>query len=250
MTEIVMPPLLVCNLDESGTNKQSPIVTIGGYIAVASAWSDFEVTARSIFNAYGLGYLHGVEFQNRKPPFNTWSPIKQRTFVTELFDVVRRTVEFGVTFSVRKDAYLQAKQVHGRHRNESAYGFAFRGALEHILHDEVVRLAISDYQARLSFVVESGCANQDDLRRIFEIHKAHPSLTSFMGGLDFADKKSTIALQIADFLAYQSRRYVAACEERGGYAPMPDVFAIMTDRIPYRDAVATGFHPTRPADAA
>ena len=181
MTEIVMPPLLVCNLDESGTNKQSPIVTIGGYIAVASAWSDFEVTARSIFNAYGLGYLHGVEFQNRKPPFNTWSPIKQRTFVTELFDVVRRTVEFGVTFSVRKDAYLQAKQVHGRNRNESAYGFAFRGALEHILHDEVVRLAISDYQARLSFVVESGCANQDDLRRIFEIHKAHPSLTSFMG---------------------------------------------------------------------
>jgi len=128
-----MSPLLVCNLDESGTNKQSPIVTIGGYIAIASAWSGFEVTARSIFNAYGVSYLHGVEFQNRKPPFNTWSPIKQRTFVIELFDVVRRTVEFGVTFSVRKDAYLQAKQVHGRNRNESAYGFAFRGALEHMM---------------------------------------------------------------------------------------------------------------------
>jgi len=171
--------------------------------------------------------------------------------VIELFDVVRRTVEFGVTFSVRKDAYLQAKQVHGRNRNESAYGFAFRGALEHILHDEVVRLAIAEHQARLSFVVETGCANQDDLRRIFEIHKAQPSLAPIMGGLDFADKKSTIALQIADFLAYQSRRYVAACEERGGkYAPMPDILAIMTDRIPYRDAVATGFHPTKPADAA
>jgi len=69
-----MSPLFVCNLDESGTNKQSPIVTIGGYIAVASAWSSFEMTARSIFNAYGVGYLHGVEFQNRKLPFNIWVP--------------------------------------------------------------------------------------------------------------------------------------------------------------------------------
>jgi hypothetical protein len=242
---------LVCKLDESGTNKQSPIVTVGGYVALASAWTDFELKARSIFTAYGVRYLHGVEFQNRKPPFNTWSPIKQRTFVIDLFDAVRRTVEFGVTFSVRKDAYLQAKKTHALNRNESAYGFAFRGALDHILRDEVIRIAIAEHRARLSFVVENGCANQDDLRRIFETHKAHASLADIMGGLDFADKKSTIALQTADFLAYQSRRYVAECEVLGGnYVPMPDVLTIMTDRMFYRDAVATGFHPTKPADTA
>ena len=71
-----MSPLFVCNLDESGTNKESPVVTIGGYIALASAWSDFELKARSIFDAYGVHHLHGVEFQHRKPPFNTWSPIR------------------------------------------------------------------------------------------------------------------------------------------------------------------------------
>ena len=36
-----MKPLLVCYLDESGTDKQSPIVTSGVYIALVSAWSDF-----------------------------------------------------------------------------------------------------------------------------------------------------------------------------------------------------------------
>jgi hypothetical protein len=115
-----MGPLLVSYLDESGTNEQSPIITIAGYIALVSAWARFEASTRSIFDAYGVRYLHGVDFQNRKPRFNTWSRIKQRTFVIELFDAVRRTVEFGVTFSVRKDAYLQAKRIHARNRNESA----------------------------------------------------------------------------------------------------------------------------------
>jgi hypothetical protein len=243
--------LLVCYLDESGTDKQSPIVTIGGYIALVSAWSDFEVRTRSIFNAYGVDHLHGVEFQHRKPPFNTWSLIKQRRFLIELFDVVRRTVEFGVTFSVRKDAYFQAKKSHGCNRNESAYGFAFRGALDHILRDEIIRRAIAEHRATLSFVVESGCANDQDIRRIFNAHEAHPSLTEGLGSLDFAEKKSTVALQTADFLAHKSRRYVAECEAVGGkYAPMPDTFMIMTDRIYYRDAVATGFYLTKPVNAA
>ena len=246
-----MSPLFVCNLDESGTNKESPVVTIGGYIALASAWSDFELEARSIFDAYSVRYLHGVEFQNRKPPFNKWSPIKQRTFLIELFDAVRRTAKFGISFSVRNDAYLHAKKTHSRNRNESAYGYAFRCALENILRDEVIRLAIDEHCARLSFVVESGCANQGDVRRIFEELKAHPTLAGIMGGLDFADKKSTIALQIADFLAYQSRRYVAEREAvDGNYVPMSDVLTIMTDRTSHRGTVATGFHPTKPADAA
>src|SRR5258708_38205315 len=94
---------------------------------------DGTASTRLIFNAYGVDYLHGVEFHHRKAPFNMWSPIKQRTFVIELFDIVRRTVEFGVSFSVRKDAYLHAKTTHARNRNESAYGYAFRGALDHIL---------------------------------------------------------------------------------------------------------------------
>ena len=244
-----MGPLLVSYLDESGTNKQSPIITIAGYIALVSAWERFEASTRSIFDSYGVRYLHGVEFQNRKPPFNTWSRIKQRTFVIELFDAVRRTVEFGVTFSVRKDAYLQAKRIHARNRNESAYGYAFRGALDQILRDEIIRRGIADHRATLSFVIESGCANQNDLRRIFEEHQAHPSLAGIIGELDFTDKKSTIALQIADFLAYQSRRYVAECEALGRHAPMPDVLEIMTDRIVYCDAVATGFYPAKPAGA-
>jgi hypothetical protein len=165
--------------------------------------------------------------------------------------LVRRTVEFGVTFSVQKDAYLQAKKSHGLNRNESAYGFAFRGALDHILRDGVIRPAMAEHRATLSFVVESGCANGQGTRRIFNAHKAHPSLAEGLGGLDFAEKKSSVALQTADFLAHQSRRYVAECEAVGGkYAPMSDTFTIMTDRIYYRDAVATGFYPTKPVNAA
>ena len=58
-----------------------------------------------------------------------------------------------------------------------------------------------------------------------------------------------LEVSVADFLAYQSRRYVAECEALGRHAPMPDVLEIMTDRIVYCDAVATGFYPAKPAGA-
>src|SRR5258706_18433 len=151
---------LVCCLDESGAHYQSPIVTTGGYIATASAWAEFERRASAIFSAYGVRYLHGVEFQNRKSPYRTWSPIKQRTFLTELFDAVRDAVEFGVTFSVRKSAYTQAKKEHGLAVNESGYGYAFRGALDLILRDEIVRDANAKLGVKLSFVLESGGPNE------------------------------------------------------------------------------------------
>jgi hypothetical protein len=242
---------LVCCLDESGTHDQSPIVTTGGYIATASAWAKFESRASAIFSAYGVRYLHGVEFQNRKSPYRTWSPIKQRTFLTELFDAVRDAVEFGVTFSVRKSAYTQAKKEHGLAVNESGYGYAFRGALDLILRDEIVRDANAKLGVKLSFVLESGGPNEGDVRRIFNEHKENPALARMMGDLKVADKKSAIALQVSDFLAYQARRYVDACEAAGGaYPPMSETLSIMTDKIVYRDAVATGFHPTKPTIAA
>src|SRR5260370_3389677 len=131
------------------------MVTTGGYIAAAPAWAKFESRASAIYNAYGVQYLHGVEFQNRKLPYKTWSAIKQRTFIIELFDAVRDTVEFGVTFSVRKSAYAQAKKDHGLATNESGYSFPFRAALDFILRDEIVRDATARLGVKLSFVLES-----------------------------------------------------------------------------------------------
>src|SRR5260370_37023061 len=90
---------LVCYLDESGTHDQSPIVTTGGYIAAAPAWAQFESRASALYNAYGVQYLHGGEFQNRQLPYKTWSATQQRTFSIQLFDAVRATVEVAVPFS-------------------------------------------------------------------------------------------------------------------------------------------------------
>jgi hypothetical protein len=243
--------MLVCYLDESGTEKGSPIITVGGYVALESAWQSFERNVAQVFDSYGVRHLHGVEFEHRDDPYKRWCSIKQNTFVSELADALRQTVEFGVCFSVRKDAYVLAKNAHGLNRNESAYGFAFRGVFEHILRDQIVRDAIARLRASLSFVMESGCKNEQDVRRIFELNKAHPSLTKVMGNLAFALKNSTIALQMADFLAYQTRRYVAKCEANdGNYVPMSPTLEAMTDRIYYIDHVATGFYPTKPSTVA
>src|SRR5262249_32593903 len=58
--------------------------------------------------------------------------------------------------------------------------------------------------------------------RIFNEVKYHPShrgVVDVMGAVTFAKKGTTIASQMADFLAFQSRRYKGQCEAARRYLP-------------------------------
>jgi len=121
---------LVCCLDESGAHDQSPIVTTGRLHCDLRRHGPSSRVGRVPF-FFGVRCAvparRGI-FKNRKSPYRTlesdqaadvFSPSCLTRFVMQL--------SFGVTFSVRKSAYTQAKKEHGLAVNESGYGYAFRG---------------------------------------------------------------------------------------------------------------------------
>ena len=56
--------MLVCYLDDSGTDRRNRLVTLAGYIAKEDQWSAFETEVEPIFGRYGVKVLHTVDLHN------------------------------------------------------------------------------------------------------------------------------------------------------------------------------------------
>ena len=197
--------MLVCYLDDSG-NKTDPIITIAGYLSLADEWKLFEQKARAYLSDKNVSHLHTVDFHHAKREFEDWSWERRTDFICGLYDILAPHCGLSVEFTVLKSVYVARHTEHGRPLVNSSFGFCFLGIIDRLAKDEGVSVLLAQSDMSLSFVVESGHRNNGDIERIFKRHKADPKGQIF-NTLEFADKKSNIALQMADFVAYYSRRF-------------------------------------------
>ena len=73
--------MLVCYLDDSGTDPQNPIVTIAGYAATDEQWAAFERQVELIFTSEGVNILHAKELHDTDGDFREWSVLKKQAFI-------------------------------------------------------------------------------------------------------------------------------------------------------------------------
>ena len=194
---------LVCYLDDSG-NKDEPIVTLAGYIAPAPNWLDFEVDARALFDACELPYLHTVDLHHRKKKFKGWTREQTAEFANAFYKILDQNAYAGFEFSVLKSTFEVGKSVFNVEHQSSPLAFCLHGLVSRLVKDEGIKDVLALPDVDLSFVVERGNKNDNDIRRRFDkIKNQDPER---FGSISFEPKKEKIALQAADFLAYFSRR--------------------------------------------
>jgi hypothetical protein len=225
--------MMVCYLDDSGTDAASPILTMAGYVGLRPMWAAFEQSASKIFAEFGITTLHGKEFNDTKGQFKGWSRKKKEAFIARLIVELKKAALFGVMASISKTAFAKAKDL-GEHEQQSPYGFCFGEILDQIMFSAVMKAAASN-GATLSFVVEAGNKNDADVVRVFNKAKADPRNAGaelVLRSVEFANKTSTIALQMADFLAFTGRRYAAQSEGAKKYLPMTDLQKVAFFAIP------------------
>ncbi len=102
--------VLVCKLDASGTDRTNKIVTMAGYVGLLPGWSEFEIAATKIRDDYGVSVLHAKEFYDTKGDFSGWSRDRKLQFVKDIHSASLRKLELGVSFSVEKSVFLDAKK--------------------------------------------------------------------------------------------------------------------------------------------
>lgn len=121
-------------LDDSGTNKQSPIVVMGGYVAPSNAWQRFEPRARRLFRDEGIRILRGKEFHDRDGCFAGWTVPRQMRFVTDLYNFAAEAgILLGLAHAVTRDIYKQRGVETGPNKSTSAYGWCFQMLLNRLL---------------------------------------------------------------------------------------------------------------------
>jgi hypothetical protein len=235
--------VLTCYLDDSGTSNE-PFVTIAGYLGPYPNWIAFESAAHPILDKARVSVVHGRKLYNTKGDFAGWKIRKKEKFVSALQEKLKEPVLFGMTYSIEKQAYERAKLVHGKNKNESAYGYAFRIVMDTIFRSKEVRDAFAKKGWRTNIVIEQGNANNSDANRIYNQQLVHTPYGKLLGGFSEAPKDSTISLQMADLLAFYSRRHVELCERKGKFVPENSVFSVIAHAgIPIANAVANDFHP-------
>lgn len=84
--------MIHCYLDDSGTDKSTPQLTIAGYIASPDGWEKFEERSENFFRSTGFKKFHSKEFFDRKNDFKGWDTIKQTCFAWDWFEIASETL--------------------------------------------------------------------------------------------------------------------------------------------------------------
>jgi hypothetical protein len=225
--------MMVCYLDDSGTDGPSPILTMAGYVGPQPLWAAFEKGAARTLADFDVTSLHGKEFNDTKGEFQGWPRRKKEAFIARLIFELKKAASFGVMASIAKTAFAKAKSL-GEHAQQSPYGFCFGHVLDQIMWSAVMKAAATK-GGTLLFVVEAGNKNDRDIVRVFNKAKWDPrnlGADRVLRSVNFANKASTIALQMADFLAFTGRRHAVQCERARTYQPLTDLQRITFFAIP------------------
>lgn len=142
-------------LDETGTDGRSPITVVAGAVALPTQWDQLEDKWSGLLARSGVEAFHAAEFNDRCPPYNTWSSLKSQRFTASQNKIIARNTTFrtsiGIEHAVHKEIKARMKGIRG-FTADSDYGLCFRA----LLFQTSQQLVKIDPSHRLAVMVEDG----------------------------------------------------------------------------------------------
>jgi hypothetical protein len=151
----------------------------------------------------------------------------------------------GVSMSALKGQYKIRAAESGRKRSSTPYTFCMNAIVDWILRD--IRTGHAANTEGVALILETGHENNEEAKQSFdEIRRMH-RIEHLLHSVSFVSKESCRAIQLADLLAFYSRREGVALEraKREGLDtyPMETMMRIISENLPHRGFVATDFGP-------
>jgi hypothetical protein len=156
----------------------------------------------------------------------------------------------GVSMSALKGTYKE----HAHYRADTErqtvtpYTFCFQVVCDWLLRD--IRIAKRVHSEGIRFILEDGHENNGQAEKEVHYVREHYQLENVLHSIRFVGKSHCRAVQLADLIAYYSRRdgvsFLEAKEVNTEHE-MDPMIKILCEKIVHRGFVATGFHD-RPWD--
>lgn len=152
-------------------------------------------------------------------------------------------LQLGVSMSAVKETYAMRAEESDWKRIVTPYTYCFNVLIDWLFRD--TRVGCAANMEGVAFILECGHENNAEAEQCFhnvrELHKLDHVLRS----ISFVPKNHCRAIQIADLIAFYSRRHGVATErapleERGNISP-GEMMNLLAGSIPIRSFVATDF---------
>lgn len=235
--------VLTCYLDDSGKDPQNPITTIAGYIAQDTEWQLFEADVERWFTEYNVKILHATDLHHTTGEFKGWPIRKKQAFIAGVCQSRNPHIMMGMSMSALKSTYKVRATESDRKRTVTPYTFCFNVIIDWILRD--VRMGRAANTEGVALVLESGHENNEEAKLHFHNLKKQHGLENVLHSIRFVSKKSCRAIQLADLIAFYSRRKGASQQksrQEGDKGHNSDVIlGVITENLPHRAFVATDF---------
>jgi hypothetical protein len=235
--------VLVCYLDDSGKDPQNLCTTIAGYAATETAWEAFEVDVEPWFKEFGVGVLHAMDLHGTRGDFKGWSVLKKQAFVSRICQARNPHIMLGVSMAAEKAPFEQIRKERGRVRTASAYAWCFNVIVDWLLRD--FRTGAAANTEGVAFILERGHENNPDAERAFHAIRDRFEIHDRLKSISFVPKEACRAIQLADLLAFYSRRnnekLLRAKKEGQEAHPIDTMDRLLVEGAPHRGFVATAF---------
>jgi hypothetical protein len=194
---------------------------MGGIIATARQWADFEAKFTAAKMQYGFNIFHTKKFKSRSGDFVGWSHIKRSSLYWDLASLSSNAFIEGVALHLDNagyEEYYKAGDKPRRARLDSKYGLCFRTCLYFFIMEGLKRKHRDKYP-KLHIVLESGHVNAGDAVRVFNEVRKEFEHFDMLETITLADKDKCDPLMMADFIAHSS--YLIDLKERAGTPRQP-----------------------------
>jgi hypothetical protein len=218
---------------------------MAGFAAALHLWEEMEPTFDEILTRYEVPVLHAKQFHDTDGYFKNWRKVKKHSFVEELFGAAHGKM-LGLSVTARKKEFAKEKAKTGKVPNMSAYGVCFSAIMCRAVFEP--QLGASVRKDGISFLVESGNKNNDELRQFFDQYARHEKFSPFLKSLTFIPKTSCRAIQVADFFAFYSRRHMRNHDRFTGKLalPMESYLGTIKRHVPIWQRVVHKFNLSSP----
>ncbi|MGB8681754.1 MAG: DUF3800 domain-containing protein [Candidatus Binatus sp.] len=204
-------------LDESGTDANSRVLVVGGYLAPADDWNVLEARWLDVLKTRNAPYYHATDAEAMMPggPYEGWSVEQARELTDSLVSVIEPIHALkAVAVHVATEHWLEATEIIKPYLTEKEvkkfpkqlYNIPFQILAKSCI-DAMLDFLRSDLPTHetVAFIFEDNDFKHATLRARDDVKRTHIHRAR-IGSIGFEGKQKFAGLQAADLLVWSYRR--------------------------------------------
>ena len=199
--------MLTVYCDDSGTDKNSRVAVVAGYLSNVAQWELFSKEWRKALDEFGIDRMRRADLENFRGEFKKWNPERRIALLQRLQPIIKRRTKLPIASVVIKEDFERAISDDLKEKMGGVYGFLAYICLVSVgqwcgrssrLHGDPIQ-----------WVFESGTEGSHQVSQMFDVMYSDERLRnkSRLGGWSFQGKELA-PLQSADLLAYECFKHI------------------------------------------